>query len=97
MFRYFIPPAAIIALLFALIWLIVYAIKEDAKAQAAWEVFKRDHVCKLVEHRDGTSHTNTGFALSGKGELIPVFTTTSTPAQEAWACNDGVTYWRDAR
>lgn len=81
----------------ALIWLVGILITEDAKARAAWEAFKQAHACKLVAHKDSVSSSNTGFALNGNGDVVPVFTTSTEPSQDAWLCDDGITYWKEAR
>lgn len=65
--------------------------------QARWEVFAAEHNCRVVESRQGRSSTVPGYGLTTNGQYGYGLVTTSTPDEEAWRCDDGVTYWRRAR
>ncbi|SFP92881.1 hypothetical protein SAMN03159489_02210 [Pseudomonas sp. NFPP07] len=56
-----------------------------------WKAFAQAHECKKIEEISGTTSTGYGFTSSGQGAMV----TTYTPGKTGWACNDGVTYWRE--
>ena len=66
--------------------LIAYAIHDERR----WEQFKSDQQCRLVESEDGRMATGYGVMSNGKSGVV----VSHVPGKEAWACNDGVTYWR---
>jgi hypothetical protein len=74
----------------ALVAALVMAVKFDAQERAEWNEFAKDHDCKAVEFKKGT--TSTGYAVSGKGTISTIVS--SEPDQTCWACNDGKRYWR---
>lgn len=70
-----------------LIGLIFYAASVESKE---WEAFRVSHNCVITEKSRGTYSTGLGVLSNGKSGTI----TTYTPGKTAWACDDGVTYWR---
>ncbi|MEN5458667.1 hypothetical protein ABEO27_27650 [Klebsiella pneumoniae] len=59
-----------------------------------WETFKAAHNCKVVGKRDG--HSNDGIGVTTRG-TVGYMIGDSTPDQVAYKCDDGVTYWKNAR
>ena len=59
--------------------------------RSSWEQFKIDHKCVVIEKRD--SQTTSGVGFTFEGQVGVGFG--STPAQVAYRCDDGVTYWKD--
>lgn len=57
-----------------------------------WEQFKIDHACEIVEHKDSFSHLDPVLGDDGSTSFI----VRGEDAQDAWRCNDGVTYWKEA-
>jgi hypothetical protein len=71
-----------------LIWA---AVAEDIQ----WQKFSAAHQCKIVAREQGHLSTGVGFVSGSTNNSGVVVTTTSTPAKVAYACDDGVTYWRN--
>ncbi|HEJ4476559.1 TPA: hypothetical protein SL564_005226 [Pseudomonas aeruginosa] len=59
-----------------------------------WETFKAAHNCKVVAKRDG--HSNNGIGVTTRGSVGYIIGD-DTPDQVAYQCDDGVTYWKNAR
>ncbi len=59
-----------------------------------WETFKAAHNCKIVAKRDG--HSNNGIGVTTRGSVGYIIGD-DTPDQVAYQCDDGVTYWKNAR
>ncbi|WP_447345668.1 hypothetical protein [Salmonella enterica] len=59
-----------------------------------WETFKAAHNCKVVAKRDG--HSNNGIGVTTRGSVGYIIGD-DTPDQIAYQCDDGVTYWKNAR
>ncbi|HGW8522644.1 TPA: hypothetical protein ACNRPN_004748 [Escherichia coli] len=59
-----------------------------------WETFKAAHNCKVVGKRDG--HSNDGIGVTTRG-TVGYIIGDNTPDQVAYKCDDGVTYWKNAR
>lgn len=78
------------AIIGGLVWLIVVVRAEENRQ---WDAFSAAHNCVVVEKRDGYTSSGTGFTSNGK----TAFVTTSTPAQVAYRCDDGITYWKNER
>lgn len=55
-----------------------------------WEQFKIDHNCKLVSHISGDVFNTIGTDAKGNVSIG----VGSTPDEEGWLCDDGVTYYR---
>lgn len=70
---------------------VVMPILTGEGARSSWEQFKIDHKCVVVEQRDSQTTTGVGFTFEGKAGVG----FGSTPAQVAYKCDDGVTYWKD--
>lgn len=85
-----IGPALAVAYV-ALIVLVVWAAIEDGKK---WDAFKAEHNCKVVQHVRSDVVVGTGVGVMPNGQVGMVTTTSTTPDKTAWACDDGVTYWR---
>ena len=66
---------------------LVWAAVEDWKQ---WEKFSTEHNCVVVEKRRAQSNTGVGIMTNGQVGVL----TSTTSAQTAWKCDDGVTYWR---
>lgn len=58
-----------------------------------WAAFKQEHSCRVVEKRDGQTTSGVGIGVAN-GLGVGVFSG-STPAQTAYVCDDGVTYWKN--
>lgn len=71
--------------------LAVYVTQKEAKE---WAEFARAHDCKVVGRMSGSTSTGMGVGVMPNGQVGTVMTTSTTPAKTAYACNDGVTYWR---
>ena len=84
--------AVMLVLLVAAIW---WQVKRDREEQAAWAVFSQTHGCLIVQRTQAQTHVGSGVGLMSNGKMGVVTTTTTTPAQAAWLCDDGVTYWRN--
>lgn len=98
MFRDEWPMAALFAFLVsALIGLVFLSAKYSAQEQAQWVEFAKQQNCRIVERKQAqtASGIGVGFNSSGGTTVMPVSAT--TPAQAAWLCDDGVTYWREDR
>lgn len=72
---------------FAIIPLLIWATVEESKQ---WAAFSVAHECKVVGSMSGSTSTGVGFTPNG--QVTTVITT--TPGKTAYACNDGMTYWR---
>ena len=59
-----------------------------------WETFKAAHNCKVVAKRD--CHSKTGIGVTTRGSVGYIIGD-DTPDQVAYQCDDGVTYWKNAR
>ncbi|MEX8139981.1 hypothetical protein AB7B51_17420 [Acinetobacter baumannii] len=57
-----------------------------------WEIFKKEHNCKIVQKRDGYSTGGVGVTMSGH---VGVIVGDDVPDQAAYLCDDGVTYWKN--
>jgi hypothetical protein len=66
------------------------AIYLDNKEKDEWKIFSLVHDCEVVAKKRGTS---TLSPIIGSGGNVS-FVSQTTPAQTAWSCNDGITYWR---
>ena len=71
----------------ALFALIVFAAVAEANA---WSEFAATHKCRVVGQTSGSYSTGYGVGFNGQGAMV----TTYTPGKTAYACDDGVTYWR---
>ncbi len=67
-----------------------YIGKAVVEEQREWEAFAASHNCVVVEKRQAV--TSSGYGMRPNGEMGLI--TTTTPAQTAYKCDDGVTYWR---
>jgi hypothetical protein len=74
-----------------LIFILGYGFNKMVEERKAWEAFKISHACKLVATK--TSSVGVGTGVTSNGSVAT--TTVIIPGQEAWLCDDGVTYWRD--
>lgn len=81
---------AVVACIAAISLCVVGAIEEGRR----WDVFKTEHNCKVVQHVRGDVVVGTGVGVMPNGQFGMVTTTSTTPDKTAWACDDGVTYWR---
>ena len=81
----------LMVVLVAMIPLTIYAMHEEAKE---WAAFAEAHDCKVVGRMSGTTSTGLGVGVMPNGQVGTVMTTSTTPSKTAYACNDGVTYWR---
>ncbi len=81
----------VVALIFCFVMFVVTSIRERRE----WEAFRVAHACKVVGHMDGNLVTGVGPAIGGNGGVA--VTTSVTPDKEGWLCDDGMTYWKDAR
>jgi hypothetical protein len=73
--------------------LVMYAVTTaHMHEQQRWEKFKVEHACKIVEHKDSSTHLDP--VLGNDGDTS--FVVRGEDAQDAWQCDDGVTYWKDA-
>ena len=81
-----------VALIVGLLALMMIA---SAKEQREWQAFSATHNCKLVATKQGTVSSGIGTAVGANGNVSVVPVTTTTPGQEAFLCDDGVTYWRN--
>lgn len=70
--------------------LLVYGYKVSENEQKQWNAYAQAHACKVVEVTKAESRTIVGVGYQGKPFVIPLY----TPQKTAYACNDGVTYWR---
>lgn len=76
----------------AVIILLVYWMVQSSMAYTAeWEKFKVDHECEIVAKKD--SQSISGFAINPSNGQLSMVNGVSD-SQTAWACNDGVTYWK---
>ncbi|UVE47575.1 hypothetical protein KS461_09895 [Pseudomonas chlororaphis] len=75
----------------AAIGFMALAVWADAEKNRQWKEFARDHECRKIEEISGATSIGYGIASNGQGGMI----TTYTPGKTGWACNDGVTYWRE--
>lgn len=66
---------------------VILVAEENRKENKRWEQFKTEHACSIAGKKDSQSSTG----LDSNGKLIVM----TTPAQTAWSCNDGVTYWKN--
>ena len=82
---------ALVALLVLLLPATLYGVAQEQKE---WERFYATHNCKKVGHMRGDVQTGIGFGVTTSGNTGTVITTTVTPDQIGYACDDGVTYWR---
>ena len=78
-----------------LVVLIIMMIVGSIKEQKQWQAFAAAHSCKLVATKQGTVSSGVGTAVGANGQVSVVPITTTTPGQEAFLCDDGVTYWRN--
>jgi len=84
-------PVGMIAILIGLLILVVVL---ASKEESQWQEFKANHSCVIVAEKQGHVEVSTGWAHTSNGGG-PVTTTSTTPDQVAWQCNNGVTYWRN--
>ena len=68
----------------------IYTWQASKKEQSEWDQFSAAHGCRVVERRPSVTSIGTTFTGNGQVGITPI----TTPAQVAWHCNDGVTYWR---
>lgn len=71
--------------------LVVFSIIETEKENAAWQVFSNQHNCHVIEHRDSQHGHGYTYSTRPGGGTVSV----TIPAQTAYLCDDGVTYWRE--
>lgn len=76
-------PTALFAAAGLFLVLAVYGMAMEARG---WAAFKEEHHCRVVGRMSGELLTS----LTTNGQLA----FTPTPDRTAWACDDGVTYWR---
>lgn len=67
------------------------AIWMSIQEEKQWRAWSQAHDCRVIEKRAGSSSVTTG--LTGDGKMVTA--TSSTPAQTAYLCDDGATYWRN--
>jgi hypothetical protein len=61
-------------------------------AENKWDNFSAQHNCRIVGKRSGDIQTTVAPIIGGNGGIaIGVSTTTE---KTAYACDDGITYWR---
>lgn len=87
----FIGFALLVTSCVSLIGLMLWAEIEDGRR---WTAFKSEHNCKVVQHMRGDIVVGTGVGVMPNGQVGMLTTTSSTPEKTAWACDDGITYWR---
>lgn len=87
----------VIFLSIAIVFLLVIYIIASIENEKEWQAFKADHDCRVVERSDGDIHTGVGVVSNVNGQPGTVVTVSSTPDKEAWLCDDGITYWKNAR
>lgn len=75
-----------------LIWAIYAGIQQTRIDREEWRKFIEAQNCKVIARRDAEVITGVGEIISEEGGVAVVSTT--TPAQTAWLCDDGVTYWK---
>ena len=85
---------AIGGVIVALIGLIALIVVSGVEEQRQWDSFAVEHKCKMIEYRKGDVLTTTATTISPNGGVSVTPMTTVTPDKRAFACNDGVTYWR---
>jgi hypothetical protein len=76
-----------------LVVLLVLAGVAGVQEQKQWDAFAKAHNCKVVAKREGSTSTGVAPIIGGNGGVA--VTTSSTPGQTAYLCDDGVTYWRN--
>lgn len=59
-----------------------------------WEIFKKEHSCKIVAQIRGTTVTGVGIGVSPNGGAVVVPVIGREPNKTGWLCDDGVTYYR---
>jgi hypothetical protein len=74
----------------ALVFVFIAAGREHHR----WEVFAKDHECRVVERRKGDVDTTVAPIIGTNGSVSFATAVTSTPDKTAYLCNDGVKYWR---
>lgn len=98
--RYYIVPILVIGGVLAVIFFLLISVVEGAREKRAkWEAFKVENNCVLVGQKDGQTQTGfgVGTSVNSKGHASTTVTpiVTTTPAQSAWSCEDGITYWKN--
>lgn len=93
--RYDVKYAAQLAGGVLLIAAIMFGFFKLIQAQRAeWETFKAQHECKRVGHMPAQVTPIIATGIGPNGQETTTTSTMVTPSKNAWACNDGVTYWR---
>ena len=71
------------------LFLIYAMVKEADLEQARWDKFKQDHKCVVVSIKG--VQTVTGINTNGDMQFSTI------PQMKEYACNNGMTYWREER
>ncbi|EIS4047328.1 hypothetical protein ACHZKO_000871 [Shigella sonnei] len=85
----FITPAV-----YFISYALISSANQDAQKAAEREQWFSQH-CQIVEKREGSTSLESGLGVSANGKVATGVFTNSTPAQTAYKCDDGVTYWRN--
>ena len=70
-----------------------FSVKWSLEELRARETFKVNHACEIVAHKKGQILVNSGVLVVGSSPGV-VMTSSSSPDQTAWLCDDNVMYWR---
>jgi hypothetical protein len=70
--------------------LLAVAIVGSLQEENEWTTFRSAHHCKVVGKTAASTSVGVGIGADGKTSVVPIF----TPGQTGYACDDGVTYWR---
>lgn len=82
----------IIVAILALIALTIFMALSAREEAQQWEVFKKEHNCKVVAHIDGGVTSGVGPVIGGKGGVGIAIVT--IPDKTGWLCDDGITYFK---
>lgn len=74
--------------------LMFLSVRASSREAQEWEEFAKHHACKVVARKKETVSTGVGPVVGGKDAGV-AFIVNTTPAQTAYLCDDGVTYWRN--